>query len=208
MIEGEESGIKVRKYIKLEDTSLERGVHSIENRIISLKNDLEFMNQNLSFSTINKILERISKAIKEGHKVYSTGIGTSEAHSKCLSSYFGKVIEHINPANTSVISGTNDILIMLSQGLSPNAIFCLENIDLKNVILITSVDHERPQANANKNKFLQKVKESKTLVLIYPKEQPDDTLIRITGPFFVFYLVGLLKRLYFSSPEQKESRKQ
>ena len=98
---------------------------------------------------------------------------------------------------------------MFSQGLSPNAICCLHNIDLRNVILVTAVDPESNQTNSKKNEFLTRIKQSNSLALVYPKEQPDNTLIRVTGPFLVFYLIALLKRVYFSqSAEAKEESKQ
>lgn len=112
--------------------------------------------------------------------------------------------------NTSIIEGTDDILIVFSQGLSPNAICCLNNLDLKNVIIITAVNPNIPHPNEKKQKFINKLKESNSLVLTYPKEEPDNTLIRITGPFLVYYLLALLKRLYFAESEEakQNSRKE
>lgn len=36
------------------------------------------------------------------------------------------------------------ILIVFSQGLSPNMIYCLSNIDSKNIILLTAVSNDNP----------------------------------------------------------------
>lgn len=47
-------------------------------------------------------------------------------------------------------------------------------------------------SNIEKQKFCERVNEKKSLVLRYPVEAPDDTLIRITGPYVVYYLCSLL----------------
>lgn len=85
------------------------------------------------------------------------------------------------------------LLIAFSQGLSPNMIYCLYKLDPKNIILITSVNQQTP--NAKKVDFLLKIKNS-SLVFNYPKENPDNTLIRVTGPYVGFCIALLLKRVW------------
>jgi hypothetical protein len=76
--------------------------------------------------------------------------------------------------------------------MSPNIIHCLENIKQQTIILITSIDINDPKSRNNiKTEFVKKIKNNGS-VLSYPKEEIDNTLIRISGPFFGFVLSKII----------------
>lgn len=128
--------------------------------------------------------------------MYSTGIGSSEAHSKSLSALFNGRIKHINPLNLISLKNLPDyLLIVYSQGLSPNIVYCFKELNLSKIVFITSVDPSKSNQNPQKQKIVEEITASKSLVVQYPPECPDDTLIRITGPFVVYYLNSLIKKL-------------
>lgn len=147
----------------------------------------------------------IKAGLSNHQNVYSTGIGSSEAHSKGLSALFGGKIKHINPMNLDGLKNYSDyLLIVYSQGLSPNIIYCLKDVNLSNVIFITSVDITKPITNVEKQKFAEKIIENKSFIINYQAETPDDTLIRVTGPYIVFYLNSIIHRLVQTQQNMKE----
>lgn len=70
----------------------------------------------------------MQRALKEGKTVYSTGIGCSESHSKSLESLFNERIKHISPLKLEVLAKENILLVVFSQGMSPNIISLVEQL--------------------------------------------------------------------------------
>lgn len=90
------NGVQVRKFISLSNDSERKGVFSIEQRIRSLEQNTFEMVDYLDTGVLSKITERLHVCMKNGRRVYSTGIGSSEAHSKYLEVIFKRKIKHIN----------------------------------------------------------------------------------------------------------------
>jgi phosphoheptose isomerase len=49
-----------------------------------VKHDIENMTQTMDVKRLEKVCKKIVESIRSGSKVYSTGIGSSEAHSRAL----------------------------------------------------------------------------------------------------------------------------
>jgi hypothetical protein len=87
-----------------------------------------------------------------------------------------------------------DKLILFTQGLSPNATIPIEQFEYSNIILVTTFTldtlNTANTVTSRKNDILTKVKSNNNIIITYPKETNDDTLIRITGPY-IGYIIGL-----------------
>lgn len=109
-------------------------------------------------------------------KVIISGIGTSAVHGKFLE-YLGKKngynFEYMTIDN--VKDGKEKVLILFSQGLSPNAQILLD-YDWDDIVLITSV------ASGDKLKLCHKAK----IIYRFPLENEFGTLMRIVGPLVGF----------------------
>lgn len=88
-----------------------------------------------------------------------------------------------------------DTLIVISQKLSPNIICCLGDKKFMHLILVTSAHADEHTLNKKRRDFLEKVRENNGLFLNYPMEEPDNTLVRITGPLMGYYLISLMKQV-------------
>lgn len=122
-------------------------------------------------------------------KLYlTTGIGSSEAHAVYLSHFHEKIafkaFGYLTKDNKKYV---DEELIVFSQGLTPNIEQITENFPLKNTVFVTSVSET--SGKAERKIRYKKFKENGARFLQFQEEEFDDTLIRITGPAVVFYLI-------------------
>lgn len=199
-------GLNVNSYFPPEDegdlngdetsSSKDNGHESITNRIKDLKNQLinssDYLNEWKNFF-LN---------LDPKKKYLTTGIGTSEIHAMYLSHlcpmikfcFCGQLIEE----NVEF-----DHLIVFSQGLTPNLEQFTAKYDLSKMVFITTVNENYTKSD-RKDRYLRFL-EKEAKFIHYKEEEPDNTLIRITGPAVVFYLIysslkGKLPDLKFPIP--------
>jgi 3,4-dihydroxy 2-butanone 4-phosphate synthase/GTP cyclohydrolase II len=121
-----------------------------------------------------------------------TGIGSSESHAKHLCYLLNKytsIKASFVPIAAYYQSSSIDTKIpsiLFSQGLSPNIQICMEAYNYSNMIVITSVNEvfHKPERVACYKKLVA----NGSVIINYPEEYPDDTLIRVQGPTAVFGL--------------------
>jgi hypothetical protein len=70
--------------------------------------------------------------------------------------FLGK-IRHITPLDLKSLNSEDDALILFSQNLSPNIICCLDDLNFKNLIVITSVNPQEPSLLLKKSDFIKKL---------------------------------------------------
>jgi hypothetical protein len=122
----------------------------------------------LNLMDLEKACRKISECFTLNKKVYSTGIGSSEAHSKALEALFDKKVCHISPMALGTLDPEVDTLILISQNLSPNIICCLGERNFKNLILVTAADPNGHTLIKKRAEFIERVKENNGLFLCYP----------------------------------------
>jgi 3,4-dihydroxy 2-butanone 4-phosphate synthase/GTP cyclohydrolase II len=137
-------------------------------------------------------------------KLNVTGIGSSEAHARffcyLMSKYFSDV-KFTPLANITTCDPTIPCVVF-SQGLSPNTNICFNHYAYSGLIVVTSVTDKHP--SADRVQTLGKLLESKSNIIInYPAEYPDDTLVRINGPIGVYYMASRLASHYISKITNK-----
>ncbi len=133
------------------------------------------------------------------------GLGSSSGHARYLSyllQHFTAFSSRFLPVSevaalTEVPEGT--VLVVISQGLSPNAWLALEKRDLfQDTVILTSVseDHMKGYKTPAFCERFSKLRSEGVHVLRYPLEAEYDVLIRIVGPFLGYCACLLLvKRL-------------
>lgn len=166
--------------------------------------DIKVFNKSLGHKSLADRIELLEPYIKNtisinldqlvlNQKEYIiSGIGSSESHGKHLCYLLNKytsIKATFVPIAAYFKNSTIDTkipCILYSQGLSPNISICMESYNYSNMIVITSVNESfsKPERVKNYKKLIQ----NGSIVINYPEEYPDDTLIRVQGPTAVFGL--------------------
>ena len=173
--------IRVRHWIDVNHQTDLFGYESVYYRICQIPEAIVQLKD-----TMNQI-EDVFSTIGDSN-IIVTGIGSSESHARYI-------VQRINNSRIRYASVLNIEkckketgkmkIVVFSQGLSYNVIPVLAAMDFKDIILITTYDGGNPK----KDRYLTKLKEeASSSVIYYPKEIPDDTLVRITGPFCAYVL--------------------
>jgi 3,4-dihydroxy 2-butanone 4-phosphate synthase / GTP cyclohydrolase II len=140
----------------------------------------------------NTISIGLEKLILDQKEYIISGIGSSESHGKhlcyLLNKYTSIKASFVPIAayyqNSSI--NTKIPCILFSQGLSPNINICMEAYNYTNMIVITSVNESF--SKSDRITSYKKLIQNGSIVINYPEEFPDDTLIRVQGPTAVFGL--------------------
>ena len=125
-----------------------------------------------------------------------TGIGTSESVARDAAQWFGKSLSHSSTfvALSSWITGEHrrlmdrsDVLVLISQGLSPNAKIVLTHDELApdtTKILVTAIEDEASIAIAQKHGWL---------ICKHEPALEDQLLVRVTGPLCALSALRMLQ---------------
>ena len=166
-----EHSIRVRRWIDVDYQTDMFGYDSIYHRIKQTP-DCIFESET-AITDIFTVLKSYPDS-----RFITTGIGSSEAHAR----YLAHLSNRVEYVPSGCVTTDDRMLILFSQGLSPNSTKCLTKFGYR-VILITTYTHGK----AAKDDILNKVKKCGH-VITYPKEIPDNTLVRITGPYVGYVL--------------------
>jgi creatinine amidohydrolase len=120
-------------------------------------------------------------------RVRTTGLGSSEAHARWLAHLLA---EHVGLDSRFVPTGAlldgppsqagGDLLVVFSQGLSPNARFALRDLRAwRGVALVTAVPED---GEGERQDALRAVDEAGGLILRFAGADEYGTLVRFTGP--------------------------
>lgn len=181
----DEHNISVRHWI---DVNLETdlfGYESIYSRICQTPRVLTRLEDSLE-----RIREVFANNRYESNTRYLvSGIGSSESHAKYVVHSLQDTvnIRYISVLDTdeSTLMSGKTVLILFSQGFTYNVAPLVDAMNGDNIILITTYTGGDPKRDGMYNKL----RESETSKIIhYSPEVPDDTLIRITGPFCAYVL--------------------
>ncbi len=177
--------VNITNWIPISDN---KGHKSIENRINNIQ---KIYNQ-------NQYIQIINEDIDVSDHLIVTGIGSSKAHAK----YLEQILKnHMNIHFMSVDDlyrydiHSDFKLIIFSQGLSPNTHKLFEMMNYENIILVTAVPISvkliENQAKAN---IMSRLLDGCCTIINIPGYDENDTLIRITGPFFGFIACQFIKK--------------
>lgn len=124
-------------------------------------------------------------SLSESIHYYILGIGSSKAHANYFCylahKYYKKVrVSSIDLSQLIHLDRQGSVLIVMSQGLSPNIQAAFSLWDYENIILYTSVTTENK--DNNKRNILKRLLKNKNQVIEFPLEDEYTTLIRIVGP--------------------------
>lgn len=175
--------IKVRNWINIDDND-KKGVLSICNRVFQTPILLR-KNKNhnkLTFDSNNKYI--------------ITGIGSSKSHAYYFI-YLAQKYYNIDILFQPLISFSNidhvdKTLIVISQGLSYNTHPIIKKWNFRNIILLSG---KSIQTNScpQKINILQQLHSNNCKTFFFDDDNPDDTLVRITGPvsglYFIYNLI-------------------
>lgn len=148
------------------------GLNSIKNRVNNFPNVMNeyVMQKNIKNDDLKLLNEMLSK------QLIVSGLGSSEFHAK----YFVHKFSHLNVRFSLMHEYVkynqlkDKVLICFSQGLSPNVCNILENWN-SDMILFTA-------CREKKSELISKLNEKNRIVIVdFPHDDPDDTLVRITG---------------------------
>lgn len=177
------------------------GHETIFKRIIDINDRVE----EFLFSNDCKNIKFIGNLIYFYSTIYVSGIGSSEAHAKYLVellkkthraeyisvfSNIGSEIVHKKTNYRPILKGStySKLLVLFSQGMSPNSMILLKQFNYKDTVLITSV---RNSSDPNKQAILDKLRKSNSNMIInYDAEIDDFTLMRVTGSY-IGYIIAL-----------------
>ncbi len=172
--------------------SYQQGYQSLLQRDLNLADSLRRCS-NIPTPTLNLKLS-------EFKQVAVTGIGTSATHAKYLVSllrdhlsipaYFKPVGSFLNESETSY---KEEVLIVISQGLSPNVRVTLERQEAwGEVILITAATLEGAVERNEHQKYdlLKRVLNNRGQIIQFTGENEYETLIRLTGPVTGFVMMN------------------
>jgi 3,4-dihydroxy 2-butanone 4-phosphate synthase / GTP cyclohydrolase II len=173
--------IKVKKWINIDDDD-SKGIFSICNRV--------FQTPILLRKTENKI------TFDSNNKYIITGIGSSKSQAYYFI-YLAKKYYNIDILFQPLISFSNidhldKTLIVISQGLSYNTHPIIKKWNFRNIILLSG---KSIQTNScpQKINILQKLHSNNCKTFFFEDDNPDDTLVRITGPvsglYFIYNLI-------------------
>ena len=121
-----------------------------------------------------------------------TGVGSSEAHAR----YFVNLSETHHPhVNIRFLALTgfsqspppNTVVVVVSQGLSPNIYGVLKACNYKNIILLTAATLKNP--DSKKRELLERLVSNGCRVINFPLEDEYTTLIRTIGPLAGYYAI-------------------
>jgi len=182
--------LNVRSWINVSKKADQFGHTSIHTRMSNLyKNVVSLMDE----IKTNANYKNLKSFVKNNDRICVTGIGSSEAHARYLERMLMKEynIRYVN--SVDVNKKDYNKLIIFTQGLSPNATIPIERFEYSDIIIITTYTSTPITEKNNvslKDSVLEKIKTNNNIIINYPKETEDDTLIRITGPY-VGYIIGL-----------------
>ena len=125
--------------------------------------------------------------------VVATGIGSSAAHARFLVHLLAAELgipARFAPAGSFVAPpaprARDEILVVFSQGLSPNARFALAHPEAwRRVVLVTATPRDggaRPDA-AEKRALLERLESAGACLVPMPGADEYGTLLRLTGPY-------------------------
>jgi 3,4-dihydroxy 2-butanone 4-phosphate synthase / GTP cyclohydrolase II len=195
----QEHNINVRRWINVDHQTDMLGHESIYTRMTKTPGVITELDEVIQ--RIDEVFRTITD-VKKDIKFVVTGIGSSEAHARYLSRTYSR---HSNPhINTeyvslpsiqkpkSILSYVQTYLILFTQGLSPNSICALQTYNYQNVILVTSYDptHSNRPSTVKDKAYAKLLKSESSYIITYPQEEPDNTLIRITGPYIGYVLAN------------------
>lgn len=175
----EKQGLEISSWIQMSEKDQKKGHELISRRIQDAPHYL------LNLHTQTMQLDRKREYIV-------TGIGGSEAHAR----YFIYLVEKFYPGLrikflpiTAFAHYAKDdsILILISQGLSPNVWGALETWQFQDMILLTSVTFQN--ADAEKVQLLKRLSENACTIHHFPLEDEYTTLIRTIGPLVGYYFI-------------------
>jgi 3,4-dihydroxy 2-butanone 4-phosphate synthase / GTP cyclohydrolase II len=147
---------------------------------------LEKRNKKLK-KEINFKLEFNELIVNKNDKFIITGIGSSEYHCYYFMDLFkekyNNIINFKSIDSFTNLNSNDTKLIVISQGLSPNIHKAIKQWQFKNIILISSL-------SAKKKDIFKSIENSNNQIFLYQEEKPDDTLVRIFGPTYVFKVIN------------------
>lgn len=184
--------VNVINWIPVSDN---KGHKSIENRIMNIPKMLA--NYQNYFKICNNYIDVEDSLIV-------TGLGSSKAHAKYL--------EHILKHHMKIeFMSIDDIykydfkyaykLVIFSQGLSPNTHKLFEIMNYQDIILITAITNTKIYEIVDpiKKSIIEKLEENECMMVTIPELNENDTLIRITGPFFGYIACHMIANCIFST---------
>jgi len=168
--------IGIRRMIPLGSSNNDdKGHNSIHARINNTINYLELC---------KNVDVNISKFITNT-TMYVTGIGSSEGHAKYLCSLKPYCFKFV-PLVDIKVCDIRIPCIVFSQGLSPNANICFNHYNYKNLIVITTIT--KNHKDITRVETLKRLENDSNVIITFPEEVPDNTLIRINGPIGAYYV--------------------
>lgn len=191
----EKQGLEITGYVQITEKDQQKGHELISQRI----QDAPHYLLNLNPAPLH--LDRKREYIV-------TGIGGSEAHAR----YFihlvekfcaGLKIKFLPITAFAHYPKDDSILILISQGLSPNVWSALDAWNFEDLILLTSVSLEN--ADAGKVDLLKRLISNQCPIFSFPLEDEYTTLIRTVGPLVgYYYIYKLLHPHPQSSPNDEK----
>lgn len=194
--------IKVEKWINIDDKD-SNGILSISNRVFTTP---LLLNKKLNISNIE---------LNNKQKYIITGVGSS----KSLAYYFIYLVKkHYNIdilfqplISFSNINSENKTLIVISQGLSYNTHPIIKKWNFQNIILLTGKHIQQTSCKIKKD-IIQQLVINKCQTYFFEDDQPDDTLVRITGPTlglsFIYQIVVPESSQQLFTPKQPDCYQQ
>lgn len=173
------NNVLVSNYINIDNKDIE-GKKSIISRIINLENNI----------IKNNITDHIE--LDKTKKYIITGIGTSKSHCMYLI-YLLKKHYSIDIIFQPIIYFSsekkgNEVLIVISQGLSHNSHIAIKKWNYSNILLITGLKI-KDSIDQKKQYILTKLKSNNSKILYFQDDMIDNTLVRITGPVCAYKFI-------------------
>lgn len=172
-------GFEIKKWIQIRHKDEKKGHQIIAQRI-----------QDAPYYLFN--IDPKSFTFNLQYSYVVTGVGSSEAHAR----YFVNLTETFHPqvrirfsalTAFSKEKSNDEIVILISQGISPNVIGVIEYCNYKDLVILTSVTEKN--SNPQKQEMLKRILSNGCQVFNYPLEDEYSTLIRTVGPLAGFYLI-------------------
>jgi 3,4-dihydroxy 2-butanone 4-phosphate synthase / GTP cyclohydrolase II len=181
--------IKVRHWIDVNHQTDLFGYESIYSRICQTPGILR---------RLRPTLDRVRSVFSDSpdHKYIVTGIGSSESHAKYLVNALHGIdvdIRYVSVLNLNqkALRSNKTRLIVFSQGMSYNSIPIMNKFKYHNIILITTYNGGDPKKDDH---YSQLIQSDSSDIINYPPEVPDDTLIRVTGPYCGYVIADAISR--------------
>lgn len=136
--------------------------------------------------------------------VVTTGIGSSRAHAEflaeCLADEAGWPARFSVSGAPAPASSDRDLLVVFSQGLSPNARFALGQVERWGAVVLVTAEtpgepgSARDAAKTVKRAWLEALERLGVIIVAMPAEDEYGTLVRMTGPVAGFAVALELAR--------------